>query len=784
MSSLSYTALDSESIQAGLDGKLSSTPGLENYKDSSNMKIVTDTVKAMVDINNYNIERQAEEIFPDTSSLDSSAIGRANLLGYSVKLPRPSKSHITITIKGGIFQPSDVYNNQKISFKKWFKFQYNDIPYILKSSYEIYLTQDEFVTLKNPNHKLIFNKSRYLNNGVVVSGNELIDVVQGEFKEVICDTVNYKSFFQVFDIPDNTFSNYFGRFDENYSEDVVKNFPDSCYDSFYTYIGTSGDNKDIKRNPFYIERESLSRYDLIDETKNNKSLKVCLVRARKDGGVQILFGGARTDGDTDYTFSGGFSERAKGSVLVKYFSTLGSRGNRSDIIGKNLKLVDNVYIDDSVTNIASYITISFNRSSYNGADRESKASIDLNAPSSFASKNRLVTKKDYESYLKGMTIDGKTVYGATAWSENDETKSRGVRAVKELANRTLFSVIASLYNKDDTGNWGPLEDISKSIIESSEEYNVTKSTYDQENDTWSIPMFSNTFVSSYFTDLFFRTNEPNTVDGWSEEMDDISMMTVVNRYVSPVIHKFSLDGVVTIGSADSVLNVSRIVKNVLYSYLDSITNFKKRISISNIISLIETNPSVKRVNDIKFVGVDNYVKPNVNLSEDVLIGTGVTNIGTVENNISILVDITNVFGNLTDKTTNFNDKTGEDLFNALYNFYIVDRYGKVSMETVFEFYKVLFSPSKGLTSFVNNSKNLRTFNTAMSELIKMCVSTMGLVGNYETVLMFDMFTLYNNMLNYFGSSISKNVINSGDISNYTVGNEIPMIEINLRYIYG
>ena len=31
MSSLSYTALDSESIQEGLDGKLSSTVGLENY---------------------------------------------------------------------------------------------------------------------------------------------------------------------------------------------------------------------------------------------------------------------------------------------------------------------------------------------------------------------------------------------------------------------------------------------------------------------------------------------------------------------------------------------------------------------------------------------------------------------------------------------------------------------------------------------------------------------------------------------------------------------------------
>ena len=155
MSSLSYTALDSESIQEGLDGKLSSTVGLENYKDSSNMKIVTDAVKAMVDINNYNIERQAEEIFPDTSSLSSSAIGRANLLGYSVKLPRPSKSHITITIRGGIFQSSEVYNKQTISFNKWFKFQYNDVPYILKSSYKIELTQDEFISLKNTNTKII-----------------------------------------------------------------------------------------------------------------------------------------------------------------------------------------------------------------------------------------------------------------------------------------------------------------------------------------------------------------------------------------------------------------------------------------------------------------------------------------------------------------------------------------------------------------------------------------------------------------------------------------------------
>ena len=780
MTSLSYTSLDSESIQEGLDVKLSSTVGLENYKDSSNMKIVTDVVKAMVDINNYNIERQAEELFPDTSSLDSSAIGRANLLGYSVKLPRPAKSHITITVRGGIFQQSETYNNQTISFNKWFKFQYNDIPYVLKSSYKIELTQDEFTSLKNTNTKLIFNKSRYFNNGEVVSGNELIDIVQGEFKEITFDSTKYKSYFQVFEIADNTFSNYFGRFDENYSEDIVKSLASSCYSTFYTYVGTSGDNKNVKENPFYIERESLSRPDLSDGTN---SPKVCKIRARKDGGVQILFGGANSENDNDYSFSGGFSERAIGDVLVKYFSTVGSKGNRSDVIGKNLKLVDNVYIDGTSIDITNYVTISFNRSSYNGADRESKESIDLNAPSSYASKNRLVTKKDYESYLKGMTIDGKSVYGATAWSENDEAKSRGVRSVKELANRTLFSVISSLYDKDDNGNWEPTNDISKSIIETLEEYNVTKSTYDSVLNTWTIPMFSNTFVSSYFTDKFFKTKEPNSVKGWSEEMDDMSMMTVVNRYVSPTIHKFSLDGVVTIGTADSILNVSRNVKNVLYSYFDSISNFKKRVNISNVISLIEKNPSVKRINNINFVGSNNYIKPNVYLSDLYLNGSGVTDIDTVENRINVLTDINNVFGNLTDKTTNFSDKTGEELYSAMYDFYIVERYGKIPIELVFEFYKVLFSTSYGLPAYVNYNNTFRSFNTSFASLINKGISAM-FPGSSNDIMLFDMFTLYNSVLSYCGSSISNNVVSSGDVSNFTVGNEIPIIEINLRYVYG
>ena len=197
MSVLSYTDLDNVSIQKGLDKQLSITPTLENYKDSTNMKIITDVVKAMVDINNYNIERRAEEAYPDTSSLDDSAIGRAHLLGYSVKMRKPAISHVTITLKGGCIPNDMVYNNQSISFKKWFRFDYNSLPFVMNAAYTIQLTNTEFNQLKNTANTLYFDKSRlFVDSNTVLVGNERIDVLQGEFKEQTFDNIQ-KGYFQI-----------------------------------------------------------------------------------------------------------------------------------------------------------------------------------------------------------------------------------------------------------------------------------------------------------------------------------------------------------------------------------------------------------------------------------------------------------------------------------------------------------------------------------------------------------------------------------------------------------
>lgn len=776
MSNLSYTDLDSNSIQLGLDEVFSNSVTLENYKDSSNMKIVTDVVKAMVDINNYNIERRAEEAYPDTSVLDDSAIGMAHLLGYSVKQPKPAISHVTITVKGGCIPSNAVYNNQTISFKKWFKVQFNDTPYVFKNAYIIQLTESEFNSLKVISNSLVFDKSRFIIDSTVVPSTELIDIAQGEFKEVTFDGTTQKGYFQVYELEDDTFSDYYGVSDINYSDDIVISEPTNCYDNFYTYVGkrVSTDAIDYaKSNPFHIDRRTLSRIDLV---QNNVSPKVCMIRSRRSGGVEILFGGGVDNvNDTSYSFSGGFSQRGNGEILVKYFSTLGSGANRSDVIGKNLNLVDEVYLDGTSTNISSYITVSFNRSVYNGTDRESKDSIKLNAPSSFSSGNRLVTKKDYESYLKGMTIEGKKIYGAVAWSENEEVKGRRVRAVKELANRALFSVVSGLYEKDSNGDWNYVVDIDKSIIETAEEYNRTYSEF--KNDEWYVPIFTNPFIASYFTDDYFATAETPSVSDWTSDMDDRSMLTVRNKYVTPIIRKVELTGNVYIGSAESMVNVSKKVKNVLYSYFDTISNFKKPIMLSNVSSLIESNPSVKFIKNLSFISSDGIVKSNSDLSEDSFVSE-VTYGQDVDTRIKVLIEVSNLFGNLNEVVTDYSSLSGDDLYNAIFKNKFTDRYVGIVYKDVENIHKYLFS---NLYKTIDPTKNItsRQFNDEMKLII---TNTYNLFKN-ET-FRFDLFTMYNNILSYVEKMLTAEMIDGSGVVGYTSGNEIVQVIVNLSYVYG
>lgn len=788
MSSFSHTTIDVDDIRKGLSDTLSVTPGLENFKDSSNMKILTDVISSMVDINNYNIERRAEEAYPGTSVLDDSAIGRAHLLGYSVRLPKPAQSHVNITIKGGVFTNGDTFGSGKsISFKKWFRFVFNDTPFVFKSAYTINLTEDEFNALKNTSNVVTFTRSR-LNEAVNDNPTGYIDIVQGEFKEVNFDSSTKKSYFQTYEISDATFSNSFGYGDPNYTEAYVRDYKADCYENLFTFVGKDAGSGDPKGNPFYIERMTLSRPDLTET--GNLYPKVCLVRARRNGGAEILFGGAEQSLDEEYSFSGGFSERGNGKILVKYFSTLGARANRSDTIGKTLDMIDDVFIDNTTRRINDFITITFNRSVYNGSDRESKDSINVNAPASNSSKGRLVTKKDYETYLRGLTIDGKRVYGATAWSENEEVRARGVRAIRELANRSLFSVVSSLYESDDKGDWNIVSDISEAVVETREEYNTAKSYLDSDGD-WVVPMFASSFVSSYYTDLYFKTKEIESVKVWTEDMDDRSMLTVVNRYVSPVIHRLKLVGDVYIGTADSIPMVSKNVKNAVYSYLDSRSGFKSKIELSNLNTIIEGNPSVKYIRELGFVGAAGVVPANAIITDSQISSmTGFNGPypSTDDEWIRLMGDLIGVFGKLPDGTFTPGDAEGRELRDLMFVFYFGSRYSGITLNMVADLWKWLFLGEKSLYVLLNTKSHMtfREFNEYVNYVItsKVLPRFKSLGQEPYELLTFDLFTLYGNLLSWVEPNLSSNLVDAGGVEEYTVGNEVVQVEIALRYVYG
>ena len=113
--------------------------------------------------------------------------------------------------------------------------------------------------MKNVDTVLTFDRSRFINGSTVVRGTELIDIVQGEFKEITFDSSSNKDYFQVYSINDTTFSDNFGLSDIGYDESIVKQFPLDCYSTFYTYVGKTINSVDAKSNPFYIERHTLSR---------------------------------------------------------------------------------------------------------------------------------------------------------------------------------------------------------------------------------------------------------------------------------------------------------------------------------------------------------------------------------------------------------------------------------------------------------------------------------------------------------------------------------------------
>ena len=145
---------------------------------------------------------------------------------------------------------------------------------------------------------------------------------------------------------------------------------------------------------------------------------------------------------------------------MNIFSTLGESANAVGVSGRALRM-EGVYLTRNGVFMGAIDKHSYEiklaSNIVGGADIEDKESIRINAPAVTSTLDRLVTKKDYSSFIRTLSKPIRIRYGV-AWGESEEirrlheisqTFSLGL---KEMFNVAIVSGLGSLY-KSVNNNW-------------------------------------------------------------------------------------------------------------------------------------------------------------------------------------------------------------------------------------------------------------------------------------------------------------------------------------------
>jgi hypothetical protein len=138
---LRYTNLTYEDILNALRAALESDSRFENLRQSSIATLLLQNIAGAVDLNNYYLERQAEESYFDTMKKRSSAILQAGNIGYVVQRPNPASTALQMEIvgplPGGLIAGNELFLNAKTQFV------HDNIPFILKKTFRYTFTASD-----------------------------------------------------------------------------------------------------------------------------------------------------------------------------------------------------------------------------------------------------------------------------------------------------------------------------------------------------------------------------------------------------------------------------------------------------------------------------------------------------------------------------------------------------------------------------------------------------------------------------------------------------------------
>ena len=758
---LGYTGLTYGDILEKANSRLNKNTKLDNFRESALAQTTMEIFVAATDMVNYYLERRAEEAAGfDTAQLRSSIIALANQIGYVVQRPVPASSTLKIVLKGPL--PAGISTGDTVTFQKFnTTFTYNNKPFVLNKTYTYTFTNEDIVNLTAASNTKVIDASYINDDNLVLNDQGLIDnqyllpieITQGSIKTQEF-TPEDNSLFKKFTISDKTFSNYYGSEDLSYNTDTGE----YSLEQGFTQVGYGTDTNNALSNLIEIDRRSLLTTNTVLNSLTNESdiPKVCYIRTRLDEGVDIHFGDNKV----------AFSPETGNVIVVKYLSTLGGSANETGTSDKVLNSSNVILVDNMAsTNITSNVEFRFNSNIIDGADAETMDSIKLNAPSIFYSLDRLVTKTDYIAYLKSLTspIDIRNAY---AWGEQEEARAEGARSLQYLYNTILYSVIGPIYYKPTGGVYAP-----KALSATSDELKFDSvvlegSDYLGTSDPAYLNIFTTSAIDAQIAiEEAYPSYHPITV--LRNKLKPKAQLTTELVYVPPIIQNFYLDGKIYINSLSNI-NTTRIkVNNLIYDYLDSNADFDVSIYKSKIIKLIESVPEVINA-DISFQPVPSPTDIITTLADEF-----------TDNNINIYTIVNNeIVALMTNPTWSYETSIVQLDEEAVWNPSQLKPVYTISMGRGGS--NPLMVETDSRAKLTNPDITERWFyNTLIRNIYN------ALEASYSTYRDSDDFkTLVRKLNSTLKQSIRANMLDiNGNIVNFSLKNEIPLIEITAKYTY-
>lgn len=607
--SLKYTEVTHESMLTDWNNRILSNEQYKNLSRASIYSYFQELFAGVMDIENYYIQRTAEENYLDTAKLDSSVIKLSHNLGYQPKRAIPAVANIAMVLNGPLpsnLKAGDVIwlNNVKNTFS------FNGMNFILDACYSYTLTESDISsgTSSSWSKKIQFAVNGYetqregyiaLDGRIDASSSSNlfpIGVIQGTRVDVEIDPIINSSqvgrAYQFYDIDDISFSNYYGKRDPfaNVNGDYNKR-----YGVCKVGIGKNIDEAFLDENLYEIEDEAVELNTSRDPLTDRKEWNVVCIKSNWDKTARLYFGNG-IDSSCGMT-------SMDSKLFVQYLKTDGSNANYPDAVDSELRSMDKIYASGSgrMINLSNNVSFVFTGPIHGGQDFESKESMKINSKLYFASTGKLITLPDFKSYLNTIT-DPIIVKHATAFGEN-QMEENDSEYDSRLNNLVLYSVVSDVYREKD----GVVRPIN--VFDESEDLSGTSLYYDY-----------GTYIDHLFDYVGFmlqpkkyavsQYSDRSTFGQWCAQIrksaEDRMLLNTKLLSVPPLFHYYDVVGDILVDRHVDLATFSAELERDLYGWLAKNTTFKSPIYKSDIVKQILSNSGAMRANiDIK---VSDWIK--------------------------------------------------------------------------------------------------------------------------------------------------------------------------------